>query len=55
MKMLLYSIVIHVVRRGVRGVAGGGGQLVLTFDFYVFLLVSSVTYGDDDSTPTPLW
>ena len=48
-----------VIRRGVWGVTGGiplwfwpFGGLVF---FFCFLLVSSVTYGDDDITPTPLW
>ena len=36
-----------IPRRGVRG----GGQLHAPF----FLLFSSVTYGGDDNTATPLW
>ena len=49
-----------VIRRGVWGLQGaspyGFGLLVFCFCFFCFfLLVSSVTYGDDDNTPTPLW
>ena len=34
----------------------GGGAIAPPYGFELFFwLVSSVTYGDDDNTPTPLW
>ena len=46
----------HGLRRGVRGVAGAiAPPPPYGFGLSFFLLVSSVTYGDDDITPNPLW
>ena len=40
---------------GATGGGGGGGRGAnATPHDFLFLLVSSVTYGDDDNTPTPL-
>ena len=48
--------VLHFVIR--RGVWGCRGHLPYGFGLFLgffVLLVSSVTYGDDDNTPTSLW
>ena len=45
-----------VIRRGVWGWQGGGGNGFDLFGLFCFACqLSHVLYGDDDNTPTPLW
>ena len=46
------SVLYNATQARRQGVAGGHAPPLWFWPF--FLLVSSVTYGDDDNTPTPL-